>query len=83
MRALLPRRLHRPAIFLIAGLAVVSAVLAQRGFGGGGQIYVPPNARTAREIGTRSTGTPEWENPRGFTTEVFTSKLKVQGKVSI
>jgi hypothetical protein len=39
---------------------------------GGGQIFVPPGTRTARELGTRSTGTPVWENPLGFETDVFT-----------
>jgi hypothetical protein len=59
-------------------------VLAQRGRGGcggggggfygggGGQIYVPPGTTTAREIPTRSTGTPLWENPAGSGREVFT-----------
>ena len=46
-------------------------LLAQRGFFGGGQIYVPAGTRTARELGTRSTGTPEWRNPRGFEQDVL------------
>ena len=33
---------------------------------------MPPGATTAREIPSRSTGTPEWDNPRGFGTDVFT-----------
>jgi len=33
---------------------------------------VPPGTRTARELGTRSTGTPMWENPARFEGEVFT-----------
>ncbi|MBI5766972.1 MAG: DUF4159 domain-containing protein [Verrucomicrobia bacterium] len=62
-------------VWLLAGLVAGSALLAQRGGGGfygGGQVYVPPGTRTAREIGSRSTGTPEWENPRGFRSDVFT-----------
>ena len=51
------------------------ALLAQfggfRGFGGG-QIYVDNETKTAREIGTRSVGTPEWTNPVGFEKDVFT-----------
>jgi hypothetical protein len=39
---------------------------------GGGRIYVPPGAKTAREVESRSTGTPEWENPPGFHGDVFT-----------
>lgn len=49
------------------------SLLAQRGFYGGGQMYVPPGTKTARELNyTRSTGTPMWENPPGFRTDVFT-----------
>ncbi|MEO6245811.1 MAG: DUF4159 domain-containing protein [Opitutaceae bacterium] len=65
-------RYFRRAFLLAAGVAAGAMLLAQGRFFGGGQVYVPPNARTAREIGTRSTGTPLWENPRGFTSEVFT-----------
>jgi Domain of unknown function (DUF4159) len=58
----------------LVGLAVGAVLFAQRGggFGGGGQVYVPPGTRTAREIPSRSTGTPVWENPRGFAADVFT-----------
>lgn len=55
-----------------AVIAFAGWALAQGRFFGGGQIYVPPGATTAREIGSRSVGTPEWENPRGFETDVFT-----------
>lgn len=81
MRFLRPARPGRPLLLLLAGLVAGAALLAQggfeRGFGGGGQIYVPPGAKTAREIPSRSTGTPEWVNPRGFETDVFTfARLK-------
>jgi hypothetical protein len=56
---------------LAAGVFAAGALLAQGRYGGG-QIYVPPDARTARELGTRSTGTPDWTNPAGFAPEVFT-----------
>jgi hypothetical protein len=72
MRALGSARFLRPAILVAAGCVAGAVLLAQGRFFGGGQVYVPPDARTAREIGTRSVGTPEWENPRGFTGEVFT-----------
>lgn len=39
---------------------------------GGGQIYVAPGTRTAREVGTRSIDTPMWEYPLGFEADVFT-----------
>jgi hypothetical protein len=60
-----------PLSLALLGLATEAALFAQ-GRMGGGQVYVPPNARTAREIGSRSTGTPEWENPSGYRTDVFT-----------
>jgi hypothetical protein len=62
----------RPLALALTGLALAAMLLAQRGFLGGGQVNVPPGARTAREIGSRSTGTPEWENPAGFGADVFT-----------
>lgn len=33
---------------------------------------LPESVRTAREVGTRSTDTPMWENSRGFAKDVFT-----------
>lgn len=53
-------------------LGDAGATFAQRGFAGGGQIYVAPGAKTARELGTRSVGTPEWEQPKAFRADVFT-----------
>lgn len=64
----------RSLVWAVAGLIVGGSLLAQRGGGfyGGGQIYVSPGARTAREIGTRSTGTPEWAYPAALAGDVFT-----------
>jgi hypothetical protein len=59
------------ALLLVSGVGI-ELVLGQGRFWGGGQVYVPPGTRTAREIGTRSVGTPLWENPPGFETDVFT-----------
>jgi len=54
-------------------LLLAGAVLAQRGgFGGGGEIDVPEGTRTAREVDSRSTGTPNWTNAPGFEHDVFT-----------
>lgn len=64
----IPRR--RLAWLAAGGLFAGAALFAQRF--GGGQVQVPDGARTAREIGSRSTGTPEWENPAGFGTDVLT-----------
>jgi hypothetical protein len=62
-----------PWLSLTCAVSVGALVFAQGGgFFGGGQIYVPPGAKTAREIGTRSTGTPEWRNPPAFSSDVFT-----------
>lgn len=56
----------------LTGMAVGGILFAQGRFFGGGQIYVAPDARTAREVGTRSVGTPVWENAPGFEADVFT-----------
>ncbi len=80
------RRLSRPVLLLFTAFLAAGALLAQRGgfggggggrgggggFYGGGGIYVAPGTRTAREIPTRSTGTPEWEYPGAFRGDVFT-----------
>ncbi len=63
------------ALFLVlSGL-----VLAQRRFGGGRGGFgrgeggsSGEGMTTAREMGSHSTGTPVWENPRGFSKDVFT-----------
>lgn len=57
---------------MLAALVIGKTLFAQGRFFGGGQVYVAPGTRTAREIGTRSVGTPMWENPRGFSGDVFT-----------
>ncbi len=53
---------------LVLGVVAGTLLMAQ----GRGGIFVPPGVRTAREIGTRSTGTPMWQNEPGFGTDVFT-----------
>ncbi len=57
---------------LLLLLAAGAALYAQSRSWGGGGVRVPPGARTAREIPSRSTGTPEWEHPPGFEADVFT-----------
>lgn len=57
------------ALFLLSASAMVFAQF--RGGGGRGP-RIPENVRTAREIPTRSTDTPLWENPRAFAQDVFT-----------
>ncbi|HEX2851777.1 MAG TPA: DUF4159 domain-containing protein [Opitutaceae bacterium] len=55
------------ALFLVLGVLV----FAQR-WGGGEGGYVSEDTKTAREIASHSTGTPEWTNPKGFEKDVFT-----------
>lgn len=62
---------HIPG-FLFLFLIITGFALAQRGYRGWGESYVPDHTRTAREVPSHSTGTPSWENPRAFPTDVFT-----------
>jgi hypothetical protein len=69
--------MNRAVAVLLFFCAAGALALAQRygrggGFWGGGESPVGPDVRTAREIPSHSTGTPGWENPRGFETDVFT-----------
>jgi len=50
---------------IFVGLSAAAVLWGQR-------FYVPEGTRTARELGTRSTGTPEWFNDAGFEVDVFT-----------
>ncbi len=61
MKSLLP--------LLLVFLTVAGAVMAQRRIGWGGE---RDGIRTAREIPTGSTGTPEWQNPKSFEKDAFT-----------
>lgn len=65
-----PFRLRWTSIVLLAAGFTVPG--SGQEFWGGGGVYVPPGATTAREVESRSTGTPLWENARGFETDVFT-----------
>lgn len=58
---------------IAACLALTSIVNAQRrGRFGGGEGGGDDATRTAREVPSHSTGTPEWTNPRPFEKDVFT-----------
>ena len=66
--------MKRPALALLilsflAGLAVAQRF--GRG-GGGGESYISPDARTAREVPNHSYGFPEWKNKPGFEKNTFT-----------
>lgn len=57
------------ALFLV----LAAVVVAQRRFGRGGEGgWAGDSMKTAREMGSHSTGTPEWTNPPGFEKDVFT-----------
>src|SRR5215216_4444471 len=62
------RKLARLSGFL---LAFAGLVFAQRPGRSIGRSYTG-DLRTARDMSTRSTGTPEWTNPSGFEKDVFT-----------
>lgn len=68
--------MHRSIPALSLFLVLAGLVLAQRssrgGFWGGGGGWGRSEVRTAREIPTHSTGTPLWENGKGFESDVFT-----------
>ncbi len=71
----MPMKRFVPVIALF--LVVAGMVMAQRrfgrGFGGGGREgRIGEHEKTAREVGSHSTGTPTWTNPRGFERDVFT-----------
>ena len=59
-----------------AGLVTTALVLAQRRGGnggmGGGEIDVPEETRTARDVGSRTGEAPNWTNPPAFAKDVFT-----------
>jgi len=63
-------RLTLGFLFLVLAFAAVAQRRAFRGWYEGGQ--VSEEARTAREVESHSTGTPNWTNPLGFERDVFT-----------
>jgi hypothetical protein len=70
-----------PAAIVLALTATV--VFAQwrgrRGWGTGSESYIPPDARTARQVESHSTETPTWTNTPGFSTDTFTfTRLRYQ-----
>ena len=67
--------LSRRWLLCCGGLGLAGLLLAQRFPGRGGfwsEGGARADVRTAREVPSHSTGTPLWENPRGFETDVFT-----------
>jgi hypothetical protein len=76
--------MKKPALILLLLMLALSVVFAQRRFGGGrfgngnmirtegGEWVDQTKVRTAREIASHSTGTPNWTNAPGFDKDVFT-----------
>lgn len=61
------------ALFLVLSASVAFAQWrGRRGWGGGSESYIPPDATTARQIENHSTDTPTWTNTTGFESDVFT-----------
>ena len=67
------RRAHLPILGLLLALTVVVA-LGQRSrrWNNWSESYIPPDARTAREVESHSLGTPMWTNTPGFDRDAFT-----------
>ena len=63
---------HKLAWLGMALTVVAGAALAQRFRGGGEWSQIPQSVRTAREVESHSTGTPDWTNAPGFERDVFT-----------
>ena len=76
--------MKKPALILLLLMLALSVVFAQRRFFGGrfdggnmirtegGEWVDQTKVRTAREIASHSTGTPNWTNAPGFEKDVFT-----------
>src|ERR1035438_1564791 len=76
--------MKKPALILLLLMLALSVVFAQRRFFGGrfdggnmirtegGEWGDQTRVRTAREIASHSTGTPNWTNAPGFEKDVFT-----------
>jgi hypothetical protein len=59
-------------VVLFSAVVFAQSRYGRYGWGGGERGGGGEGARTAREIPTHSTGTPEWTNPKGFEKDVFT-----------
>lgn len=71
-------KLKASRLNLAAALLLLTASVAfaqwrgRRGWGTGSESFIPPDARTARQVESHSTETPTWTNTTGFATDVFT-----------
>lgn len=60
------------ALLLLSASVAFAQWRGRRGWGGGSESYIPPDATTARQIENHSTKTPTWTNTTGFESDVFT-----------
>lgn len=60
------------ALLLLTASVAFAQWRGRRGWGGGSESYIPPDATTARQVENHSTDTPTWTNTAGFATDVFT-----------
>ena len=66
------RRLAAALFLLLSASVAFAQWRGRRGWGGGSESYIPPDATTARQIENHSTDTPTWTNTTGFESDVFT-----------
>lgn len=66
------KRAHLPIFSLLMALTAAVALGQRRWRDGWSESYIPPDARTAREVESHSTGTPMWTNRPGFERDAFT-----------
>lgn len=66
------RRLAAALLLLLSASVALAQWRGRRGWGGGSESYIPPDATTARQVKSHSTETPTWTNTTGFESDVFT-----------
>ncbi len=66
------RVMKKPLLWLCLTGCLAAAAWAQRGRWRGEDWGYSEDVKTAREVPSHSTGTPEWKNPPAFTHDVFT-----------
>src|SRR5688572_5857494 len=71
----------KKSLYIFLGFLLLEVFsFAQRRRGGGEGGYISEVIKTAREVASHSTGTPDWTNPKGFEKDVFTfARLRYEG----